>query len=222
MKCIDLTFGVQRKETHISAYGQAGQVVRNLAKTVRWPVNHGATRYTALFHHLNLWSMSGTYIDFPGHLTATDDGLNSDNYPLAKLYRVKAAVIHLNRRSGSGAISKEELAAACPPLRGAKALIGNALGARRVDAIEHQSVYLSGEAVGWIARRRVHLLVSDVYESACNPQNVFHTLFDHGVSTVCCPINLSSLKTPLVRLTVLPLKLPGAVQAPCRVVAEWE
>lgn len=221
MKLLDLTFGVPPRETRIQAHGQPARAVRTM-RTMPWPVPHEPKPYTALIHHLDLWSMSGTYLDFPGHLKETHDGRHASNYPLEKLFRVKTAVIHLNRRSGSGAIPKEELAEACPPMRGAGALIVNALGSRRFDQIAKQSVYLSRESVEWIGGWGIHLFVSDVYESARDPQNVFHRLFSRGISTVCCPVNLARLKTSHALLTVLPLKVPGAMQVPCRILAEWE
>jgi kynurenine formamidase len=175
-----------------------------------------------MVYHYRHNSMAGTYIDFPGHIKETDDGLDAIGYPLEKLYRVEAAVIHLDRESGSGRIGASELVAACPQAPGAGALILNALGARRFDAIVDRSVYLGKDAVQWIIDRGFHLLVSDVFESNSDPQQVFNLLFAHGVSTVCCPINLDKLRQPIVTLTALPLRFAKATQLPCRVIAELE
>ena len=175
--------------------------------------------YTGMVYHFRHDSMAGTYIDFPGHIKETTDGFDAANYPTEKLFRVEATVIHLDRASGSGAVTADEVEAACPkPFRG-QALVLNALGARRFDAIESRSVWLGRDARRWILNQHIHLLVSDVYESqALN--GVFLDLFRAGIATVCQPVNLSALVTPYVWLTALPVRFETATQLPCRVVAE--
>ncbi len=175
--------------------------------------------YTGMVYHFRHDSMAGTYIDFPGHIKETADGFDAANYPMGKLFRVEATVIHLDRAGGSGAVTAAELAAACPkPFRG-QALVLNALGARRFDAIESRSVWLGRDARRWIIERNIHLLVSDIYESK-TLEGVFLDLFGAGITTVCLPINLSALTTPYVRLTALPVRFETVTQLPCRVVAE--
>jgi kynurenine formamidase len=211
MRFIDLTLPAQEQ--------QAGAPTCRLDE---WHLMAGPLPYTAMIYHYRHNSMAGTYIDFPGHIKETDDGLDAITYPLEKLYRVKAAVIHLNRQSGSGRIGAQELAAACPPLNGAVALILNALGKRRFDEIVERSVYLGKDSVEWIVDAGFHLLVSDVFESNTDPQQVFNMLFARRVSTVCCPINLHQIKQPIVRLTALPLRFTNATQLPCRAVVELD
>jgi kynurenine formamidase len=211
MRLIDLTLPAPDQ--------QAGEPTCRLDE---WHLKAGALPYTAMVYHFHHNSMAGTYLDFPGHIKETDDGLDAISYPLDKLYRVKAVVLHLDRQSGSGRISARELVAACPASQGAGALILNALGARRFDAIVERSVYLGKDAVQWIIGVGFHLLVSDVFESNTDPQQVFNLLFAHRVSTVCCPINLQQIDQPVVTLTALPLRFPKATQLPCRVVVELE
>jgi len=175
--------------------------------------------YTGMIYHFRHNGMVGTYLDLPGHIKETADGFDAANYPLEKLFRVEATVIHLERAGGSGAVTAAELAAACPvPFRG-QALVLNALGTRRFDAIESRSVWLGPDARRWIIERNIHLLVSDIYESK-TLEGVFLELFRAGIATVCLPINLSALTTPYVRLTALPARFETATQLPCRVVAE--
>ncbi len=99
-------------------------------------------------------------------------------------------------------------------------MILNALGRRRFDDIVERSVYLGKDAVEWIIDGGFHLLVSDVFESNTDPQQVFNMLFARRVSTVCCPINLHQINRPIVKLTALPLRFAKATQLPCRVVVE--
>ena len=182
----------------------------------------GSDDYIAQVYSFSYGSMVGSYIDFPGHIRRTDDGMHAANYPIDKLYRIKSTVIHLDRESESGMVTAEELRAACPiPIDGG-ALILNALGTRRHDAIKERSVYLHTDAVEWITEIGVHLLVSDVYESNDDPQGVFQSLFGAGISTVCCPVNMQRLTQPTVMLTVLSLPIPGVTQLPCRIIAEMD
>ena len=208
MSLIDLTLPVQK--------------TRDGAKTViseTWPVRQGNLIYIGQVYRFAYDSMAGTYLDLPGHIVETDDGIDAAAYPLEKLYRLDATVIHLDRADGSGAIHIDELTGACPaPIFGG-AFVINALGKRRFDEIEERSVYLTMDAVRWIVRTGVHLLVSDVYESV-QFQGVFLELFKNGIATVCYPINLHRLTAPRVKLTVLPVRFPGVTQLPCRVVAE--
>lgn len=175
--------------------------------------------YTGMVYHFRHNGMAGTYLDLPGHIKETADGFDAANYPVEKLFRVEATVIRLDRAGGSGAVTAAELEAVCPrPFRG-QALVLNALGARRFDAIESRSVWLGRDARRWIINQHIHLLVSDIYESQAL-EGVFLELFRAGVATVCQPVNLSALVTPYVRLTALPARFETATQLPCRVVAE--
>ena len=136
------------------------------------------------------------------------------------LYRVRAAVIRLDRESGSGAVTAMDLKMAAPVgIESGNAIIINALGKRRFDAIESRSVWLAPDAVQWIIRHNTKLLVSDIYESV-DIQGVFRDLFAAGINTVCFPVNLDKLTVDFVSLTVLPLKVGGVTQIPCRIIAE--
>ncbi|MBN1671028.1 MAG: cyclase family protein [Kiritimatiellae bacterium] len=209
MKIVDLTLPVPETENGTAT-----------ARLEERPIRMGAVAYTGMVYRFTHGSMAGTYIDFPGHIKETDDGADALNYALERLYRVRASVIRLDRQSGSGKISAGELAAACSESVSGGALILNALGARRFDAIAERSVYLGKDAVEWIIGRGVHLLISDVYESNADPQGVFQDLFAAGVSTVCCPVNLHELPAPAVTVTALPLRFARVTQLPCRVLAE--
>jgi len=176
-------------------------------------------KYTGMVYHFAHDGMTGTYIDFPGHIKETDDGLDAATYPLEKLYRVDASVIHLDRPDRSGGVGADDLAEAHKfPIEGG-ALVINALGERRFDEIEERSVWLTTDAVQWIVDTGVHLLVSDIYESQAL-HGVFYDLFEGGVSTVCLPVNLHQLTVPRVKLTVLSAPFRGVTQLPCRLLAE--
>jgi len=163
-------------------------------------------------------SMASTYIDFPGHIAETDDGQDAKNYPLEKLYRHTAKVIHLEQTKG--AVSAKDLAENCPcKLNKGNALIINALGKLRFDEVPERSVYLDKSAVDWIIEQGVELLISDIYEST-EITGVFYHLFKAGITTVCYPVNMDKLNTPEVKITILSLPVEGVVQIPCRIIAE--
>ena len=176
--------------------------------------------YMGVVYDFSHNSMVGTYIDFPGHIKETDDGRDAASFPVERLFRVDATVVHLDRESGSGSISAAELQDACPKEINGGALIINALGHRRFDEIDDRSVYLSAEAGAWICRTGIHLFASDVYESTPKLQNIFYGMFQSGISTICQPINLHLLDKPRVKLTALPARFEQVTQVPCRGIAE--
>lgn len=221
MQTIDLTLPIATCEEEKLAPDAPWRPTETI-HTRRWRIGDGAEAYTARVHYLSHWGMAGTYIDFPGHIVETDDGDDASSVPAEKLFRLEAGVVRLDRASGSGRVSADELAAAGPKPASGQALIVNALGPRRFDEIELRSVYFGSDAVRWIIDTGVHLLVSDIYESDVDPQGVFPALFANGIYTVCCPINLHRISRPVVRVTALPLRVATATQLPCRVVVEQE
>lgn len=208
MKLVDLTLPIQTEQDG-----------RPTAAPRRLRLGHGMASYTAVLYDFAHDSMVGTYLDLPGHIAETDDGQDAATVPVERLYRLRAAVLHLSRADGSGGIGATELdevsaGGGCP-----EALVINALGAVRFDEIEERSVYLELDAVEWIIASGVKLVVADVYESRAL-HGVFAALFGAGIMAVCYPVNLHELTAPEVRLTVLPARFPGVTQLPCRVVAE--
>lgn len=183
-----------------------------------WVIDSGGRAYTAMVYNFRHWSMSGTYIDLPGHIKETDDGVSAADYPVERLYEVPCSVIHLDRSGSPGKVTADELRQACAEPAGG-GLIVNALGSTRFDAIPLRSVALSKDAIGWITDQGFHLLVSDIYEHATVPDNVFLDLFTAGICTVCHPVNLHLLDSPMVLLTVLFPRFPGVTQLPCRAIA---
>ncbi|NQU42386.1 cyclase family protein [bacterium] len=186
-----------------------------------WPIQSGDHACTGMVYRFDHDSMISTYIDIPGHIKETANGLDASNCPLDRIFRVTAEVVHLDRESGSGGIEAVELGEACHESPLGTALVVNALGRRRFDEIEERSVWFTRSAIQWTIARRIQLLISDVYESYTEPQGVFYDLFKAGVITVCNPVNLDRLPKS-IRITALPLRFPGVTQLPCRLLAEWK
>ena len=183
------------------------------------PLSSGKTEYTGLIYSWNTSSMLGSYIDFPGHIRETDDGVRADNADPADFWRMPCSVIRLDRASGSGEITAKELEEAFGGRPSDRALILNALGRRDAFDIERRTVWLGENALDWIIGCGVTCLVSDVYESR-ELLGVFLKLFRAGVSAVCEPFGLDSLTEKRVLLSIVFMPVPGVTQLPCRILAE--
>lgn len=208
MRLVDLTLPIPERENN-----------HPLVVTDEWLLSGRELSYTGMVYHFNHWSMSGTYIDFPGHIKELDDGTDAENYPVDRLYEVKSLLVRLDKDPYSGKIRADDLEAACGCTDKFGAVIVHALGNKRFHEIEGCNVSFAADAVQWIVDRGAHLLVSDVYENSLEPENVFWDLFKAGISTVCIPNNLQSLSGDDIRLTVMFPRFPGVTQLPCRLLA---
>ena len=186
----------------------------------RVPLHSGNTDYTGVIYDYAFDSMQSTYIDLPGHIEETDNGLRADTIPLSSLYRLPADVIRMDLPNEAGAVSAVMLEQGmCDAGKSSPALIINALGKKNPRDINERSVYLDDSAVDWIIGRRYRLLISDIYESRAL-LGVFKKLFANGVATVCEPVGLFRLPPRGVLVSVIPCPVPGVTQLPCRLLAE--
>ena len=171
---------------------------------------------TATCYRLRLNGMSGTYIDFPGHLESCADGADAGNAPLDSLLMRPATVIHLRRQGRPRAVTAAELDAAGVDFQG-EALIIHALESRTFMDVDAESIpYYDPSAIEWIVARAPRLFASDIYEKRPDQQGIFVELFRHGIRTVCCPVNLDQITQAHPRCSVIPLKARGITQIPCR------
>ena len=177
------------------------------------------TEYTGVVYNISTSTMMGSYIDFPGHIKETDDGVNGANSDLADFTNMSAAVIRFDRAGQPGGITAEDLEKSYGGVPDTQAVIINALGSVSSFDIPPRSVYLTLDAVEWLKKTPCKLLVSDIYESTAL-EGVFLKLFEGGISTVCEPANLHKLPVGKVKLTVHFAKIP-ITQLPCTLVAEF-
>src|SRR5512141_1762233 len=117
MRLIDLTLPVQSRENR-----------RPTVHLDEWALECAGKNITGMVYHFDHWSMSGTYLDLPGHIKELDDGTDSSNYPLDKLYEVESAVIHLDRSTRPGKVHADELQSACPTDGPVAGMVVHALG----------------------------------------------------------------------------------------------
>lgn len=182
------------------------------------PLKSESTAYTGVVYDFRLNSMTGTYIDFPGHIRETSDGMHAGSFPLSDLYRVPATLLR-PKRSGSG-ITAAELAEALGKLPATPCIVIHGKAGTNIPLISRE-IYLTMESVGWIIDSGCRLLVSDTYESE-RLDGVFLKLFRAGISTVCMPVNLDKLTSQVMKITVFTPLMDGIVQIPCRIAAEIE
>lgn len=177
----------------------------------------GKTHYTGMVWNVEEDSMAGSYIDLPGHILETDDGVRADKIDAGFFYRHPASVLHLD--SGEGAVRASDLEKAANGRKLNDFLIINALGKRRIIDVPSRSIYLDLDAVDWIISQGCKCLVSDIYESK-RLDGVFVRLFAAGISTVCMPYNLDKIPDEVL-LTIAFPKWP-TTQIPCVLLAECE
>lgn len=178
------------------------------------------TEYTGMVWNVATDSMVGTYIDFPGHIKETDDGIRGDNINAADFYRKPSTLLQgINRELG--AVTAEDLRKANGGSdKTHDFLVINALcPGKEPHDIDSRSVYLDSSAVDWIINSGCKVLISDIYESK-KLEGVFLSLFKAGISTVCEPVNLWKLKgTPLITIGIPNV---GIAQIPSVLLAEIE
>jgi kynurenine formamidase len=162
--------------------------------------------------------MSGTYVDFPGHIAEFDDGLDAGNCPIEHLFMLDTTVIHLRRDAAMREVTADELDAAGIEFKG-EVLIVHALGVRSWSDFSEDAIpYFGPSAIRWIVGRRPKIFVSDIYEKRPDQQGIFVELFRNHISCVCLPANLDQLRETYPKSCIVPLKLDKVAQAPCRLV----
>lgn len=167
-------------------------------------------------------SSSGSYIDFPGHIDITDNGVNAGTVNILDYYRQKACLIRPELNS-SGGITAEALQKACQGMPSdVKILIVDGLKLQEDIDPPSGSSYFELETADVLARMNLTCLVADSYEKK-NYEGVFYQLFRRGLPCVCAPTKLWLLpEKEIFTLSVIFLPVPGAMQTPCRLIAELD
>lgn len=174
--------------------------------------------YNAPIHNFRISSMDGTYIDFPGHIKEFNDGFDASNYPIEKLFMVDASLLRLNRSGKGREIHVEELES-CNIKIDTPCIIVDS-GWNRISQRRQDDIYFFGkDAIQWFISKRIYLFVSDVYENHKEPRGIFIEFFKNRILTVCNPVNLERITKSKIKICVFPLRIPGAVQVPCRILA---
>jgi len=180
------------------------------------PLSIQGASYRAICHRLRLNGMSGTYLDFPGHIAEFDDGADAANFALDDLFMLETTVIHLAREGRGRQVEADELVASGVDVKG-DALIIHALGEKEcLDYTQDTIPYFGASAIEWIANQKIKLFASDIYENKADLQGIFSELFRRGALTVCIPVRLHQLRETYSKCCVIPVRMKGVVQLPCR------
>ena len=180
------------------------------------PLSVRGEPFQAVCHKLRMDGMSGTYLDFPGHVAETDDGLHAGDCPIEDLFMVETTTLRLDRDPMERAVTADELRGLGVQVKG-DALIVHALGEKRFYDYGLDDIpYFGRDAVQWIRDQGVRIFASDIYENKADLQGIFTALFADHVSCVCHPVNLGEIRRTYSRCCVIPLRMEGIVQLPCR------
>ena len=175
--------------------------------------------YKGVIYDFPLSSMSGTYLDFPGHIEEFDDGKNAANYPLKKLFLVETTVIKLRRKGMPREIDGKELEETGITVKTPGLLIKvDDWNLASPEGIAQVPFY-GKSAISWVVSKRINLFISNVYENHADRQGIFGEFFRAGIACVCIPANLDRITRERIKICAIPLKIPGAVQLPCRLIA---
>ena len=105
MKIIDLSLPIRSgPSAENTDHLGLDQSARMDTREVRLSIADGSN-YTARVHRFAFGGMAGTYIDFPSHVSRTDDGSHAASVDASRLDRVPASVVRLDRASGSGGVT---------------------------------------------------------------------------------------------------------------------
>ena len=178
--------------------------------------------YLGLCTGFSSCSSSGSYIDFPGHIDITENGVNAGTVDILEYYRRKAYLVR-PELNAAGGITAQALQDACKDMPGdVKILIVDGCRLQEdIDPAAGQS-YFELETADVLADMHLTCLVADSYEKK-NYEGVFYQFFQRGLPCVCAPCKLWLLPEKTVfTLSVIFLPVNGAVQTPCRLIAELE
>ena len=82
------------------------------------------------------------------------------------------------------------------------------------------SPYYTRSAMDWLLDRKPFLVAGDwpKWESLDNPQYIFDRFFEQGVLLLAPVVNLTEIREPRVKLTVLPIKVAETAHTPARAI----
>lgn len=180
------------------------------------PLSIQGDRFQAVCYHLAMNGMSGTYVDFPGHIECFENGQDAGSARIEDLVMIETTVIHLDIEPGRREVTARDLEKSGVKVKGG-VLIVHALGEKDASDYDMSTIpYFGKSAIAWIISSGVRAFASDIYEKRDDQQGIFSELFKRGIWTVCCPANLHRLKETYSRSCIVPLAMPGVTQLPCR------
>jgi len=160
---------------------------------------------------------TGTYIETKAHLDSTATPVV--DVPLGELL-LDAVIVRLADKGPLERISLEEVEAHAPAIRQGDAVLLRSGWDRywREGHFVDQSPYLSREAAEWLLDQGIALLGSDFprFDNVNAPEFPWQEFFDRARFVLAPVVNLDAVTRDRVKLAAFPLKVQGAVSAPCR------
>jgi kynurenine formamidase len=178
---------------------------------------------------IGLCSQTGTYLETPAHLLGYRKSYPLARVPVEKLVDIPTCVIQVDRDSlpiveGRRAITREALTRRLDswPLSSCRAvLVSTAWGRawRKPDFVTGSPFFMA-DAMDWLIGLKPFLLGSDSprWESLERPQGFVPAFFGADILMLAPCVNLEEIRSTLVTLTVLPLKIEDTCCTPCRAV----
>ena len=122
-----------------------------------------------------------------------------------------------------------QMLAACPGVEdiqpGDAILVGTGWGKYWMDSCYlDASPYFTYDAMQYLVEKKPFLLGTDFprWESFEHPQNLFPLFYEHNILMLAPLVDLEKIGSSRVRLTALPLNIPGTSCIPCRAVITEE
>lgn len=182
-------------------------------------------------------SQTGTYLETPAHYYGNDKSYLVADIPVSKLVDIPCKVLMLDEREYAGEYEGAEAVAGprkpidaetlkrCPGseriAEGDAILVATGWGKHWMDACYlDQSPYFTYDAMQWLISQRPFLLGSDFprWDNLERSEGFFADFFAANILMLAPCVNLEQVTRPDVRLTALPLHIPGTSAVPCRAV----
>lgn len=174
-------------------------------------------------------SQTGTYLETPGHFLGYENTFLIHEVDVKELTNRRCVVLNV------GEINPDNCDERKPVTLEHILNTPNADQIREGDAIllcthwgkmwenkdfVKNSPYLAKDALQWLIDKKPFLIGGDFprWELVDKPQGVFEIFKDTGILLMGPSVNLEQVTKPVVKLTVLPLRIIGTCCAPCRAV----
>ena len=167
---------------------------------------------------------TGTYIETKAHLDSAATPVV--DVPLDDLL-FDAVIVRLADKGSLERIGLEEIVARAPEMREGDAVVIRSGWDRywRERHFVEESPYLSREAAEWLIDRGIVLLGGDFprFDNVNAPEFPWDEFFDRVRFVLAPVVNLDAVTQDRVKLAAFPIKVEGAVSAPCRaaVFLDW-
>lgn len=186
-----------------------------------------AAVYAEVFEGLH--SQTGTYLETPAHYFGGETSYFVADIPIDKLVNMRCVVLMLDeaeldfpgRRVPIDAAMLEKCAGSDRIRPGDAILVGTGWGKYWMDGCYlERSPYFTYDAMKWLIGKKPYVLGSDFprWDNLGKSEQFFADFYEADILMLAPCINLESVRQSEVRLTALPLNIPGTSAVPCRAI----